>query len=69
METLSSFEKEILKRRCLEFNVLRKMTNDLCNSLPINGLLPNLVSTHVIDVTDCEEIRGETTERRRVMYF
>ena len=45
------------------------MTNDLYNTLPINRLLPNLVSKHVIDFTDYEEICVETTERRRVLYF
>ena len=60
---------ERLKKRCLEFNVLEKMNNDLCNALPIDDLFPSMISNHVIDFTEKKDICAERTERRRIQYF
>lgn len=58
-----------LKTRCLEYNVLEKMNDDLCKALPIDDLFPSMISNHVIDFRDKAEICAERTERRRVQYF
>ena len=62
-------EIEILKERGVEYNVLKRMTNDLCNALPINDLFPSMISNHVIDFRDKAEICTEATERSRVQKF
>ena len=60
---------EALKECCVELIVVEKMTNDLCNALPIDDLFPSMISNHVIDFKDKAEICAERTERRRVAYF
>ena len=66
MATPTEAELEILKQRGVEYNVLRRMTSDLCNALPINDLFPSMISNHVIDFRDKAEICTERTERSRV---
>ena len=56
-------------KHCVEYNVLVKMNEDLCNALPIDGLFPSMISNHVIDFQDKTDISAERTERRRVQYF
>jgi len=69
MANLTMADKEQLKKRGVEYNVLLKMTNDLCNALPIDDLFPSMISNHVIDFTDKTNICVEKTERLRVRKF
>ena len=57
------------KGSCVELAVVEKMTNDLCNALPIDDLFPSMISHHVIDFSDKADICAERTERRRVEHF
>ena len=57
------------KGPCVELAALQKMTNDLCNALPIDDLFPSMISHRVIDFNDKADICAERTERRRVGYF
>ena len=43
---------------CPEYNALVDMTADLCSTLPINDMLPELVSLRVIDHGDMMELRS-----------
>ena len=52
-----------------EYNALIKMTEDLCNALPINDLLPKMISKRVINFHDKEEIRSQRTDRDKVDLF
>ena len=52
-----------------EYNALIKMTEDLCNALPINDLLPKMISKRVINFHDKDEIRSERTDRGKVDLF
>ena len=61
---------ERLKKHCLEYNVLEKMHNDLCNALPIDDLFPSMITNHVIDFIAKGDICAESrTERGRVQFF
>ena len=66
MATSTKEDIEILKKHGIEYNVLKRMTNDLCNALQINDLFPSMISNHVIDFRDKAEICTERTERSRV---
>ena len=66
---MATIRTEELKTRCVEYNVLKAMADDLCRALPIDELLPSMISKHVIDFTEKKEICAEKTERRRVQYF
>ena len=46
-----------------------EMTEDLCNALPINDLLPKMISKRVISFQDKDEIRSERTDRDKVQLF
>ena len=52
-----------------EYEALTSMNEDLCNALPINDLIPSLISKRVIDFNDKAEICSESNERRRVDMF
>ena len=52
-----------------EYNALMEMTEDLCNALPINDLLPKMISKRVISFQDKDEIRSERTDRDKVQLF
>ena len=65
MATVKRKSKEL----CVELRVLIDMTEDLCNALPINDLLPSLISHHVISFQEKAEICVARTERRRVTHF
>ena len=52
-----------------EYNALTTMTNDLCTALPINDLLPKMISKRVITIDDKNEIRSERTDRDKVDLF
>ena len=70
MASVEMADIERLKKHCLEFNVLESMHSDLCNALPIDDLFPGMISNHVIDFRDKEDICMENrTERGRVQYF
>ena len=60
---------ERLKQRCVEYNVLERIREDLCNILPINRLFPSMISDFVINFKDKEEICAERTQPLRVQYF
>ena len=49
-----------------EYNALIEMTEDLCNALPIDDLLPKMISKRVITIQDKTEIRGERIDRDKV---
>ena len=64
-----TMDKDVLKKHCVEFNVLRRLSDDLCKVLPIDDLFPNMISKYVIDFEEKAEICAERTELRRVRYF
>ena len=66
MATSTKEDIEVLKKHGVEYNVLKRMTNDLCNTLPIIDLFPSMIANHVIDFRDMAEICTERTERSRV---
>ena len=66
---MANVSTEELRTRCVEYNVLKAMTEDLCKALPIDELFPSMISNHVIDFREKEEICAEKTEVRRVQYF
>ena len=66
---MANFSTEELRKRCVEYNVLKAMTEDLCKALPIDGLFPSMISNHVIDYLEKKEICAEKTEVRKVQYF
>jgi len=50
---------------CPEYNALRDTTSALCSALPIRDLIPHLISAHVIDFDEREELcEGSTTDRK-----
>ena len=57
------------KQESPEYNALIEMTNDLCNALPIEDLLPKMITKRVIDFNDKSEIRSERTDRDKVQLF
>ena len=57
------------KQYTAERNALTKMTEDLCKALPIDDLLPKMISKGVIDFPDKAEIREERTDRDKVGLF
>ena len=66
---MATTKKRTSKEPCVELLVLMDMAEDLCNALPINDLLPSLISHHVIDFKDKAEICVHRTENNRVSYF
>ena len=66
-EKMASPEEE--KQHTSEYNALIKMTEDLCNALPIGDLLPKMISKRVISFQDKDEIRSERTDRDKVQLF
>ena len=52
-----------------EYNALLEMTEDLCNALPINDLIPKMISKRVITFQDKENIRTGPTDREKVDIF
>ena len=57
------------RQHTAEYNALIKMTEDLCNALPISDLLPKMISKRVIDFHDKDEIRSGRTDRDKVELF
>ena len=57
------------KQYSAEYNALIKMTEDLCNALPIDDLLPKMISKRVIDFQEKTDIRAERTDRKKVELF
>ena len=57
------------KQYTAEYNALIKMTEDLCNALPIDDLLPKMISKRVITFQDKAEIRAGRTDRDKVESF
>ena len=66
---MATINRKASSKPCVELLVLLDMTEDLCNALPINDLLPSLISHHVIDFKDKAEICVNKTEHHRVSYF
>ena len=52
-----------------EYNALITMTEDLCKALPIDDLLPKMISKRVINFQDKNDIRSERTDRDKVDLF
>ena len=52
-----------------EYNALTKMMDDLCKALPIDDLLPKMISKRVIDIQEKTDIRCESTDRDKVDLF
>ena len=48
-----------------EYDALIAMTEDLYNALPIDDLLPKMISKRVIDLNDKAEIRSGRTDREK----
>ena len=57
------------KQYTAEYNALIEMTEDLCNALPIDDLLPKMIAKRVITFQDKAEIRAERTGRDKVELF
>ena len=57
------------KQYTAEYNALTEMTEDLCNALPIDDLLPKMIAKRVITFQDKAEIRAERTNRDKVELF
>ena len=57
------------KQYSAEYNALIKMNEDLCNALPIDDLLPKMISKRVIDFREKTDIREEGTDRKKVDLF
>ena len=57
------------RQHTAEYDALTEMTGDLCNALPIDDLLPKMISKRVIDFHDKNEIRSERTDRDKVDLF
>jgi len=55
---------------CPEYNALRDTTPDLCSALPIKDLIPCLISAHVIDFADRDELcEGNSSDRKVTEIF
>ena len=64
---MANSDKE--KQYSAEYNALTAINQDLCNALPINDLLPKMISKRVISFQDKDEIRSERTDRDKVDLF
>ena len=56
-------------RNTAEYNALIEITEDLYNALPIDDLLPKMISKRVIDFNEKAEIRSGSTDRDKVDIF
>ena len=55
---MSSFS-EHSHQRCPEYSALVDMTEDFCKALPINELIPGLITSRVLDISgDIEDLRN-----------
>ena len=52
-----------------EYNALTEMTESLSTSLPIDDLLPKMISKRVIEISEKAEIRRKGTDRDKVDIF
>ena len=52
-----------------EYDAMIAMTEDLYNALPIDDLLPKMISKRVINFNDKAEIRSGRTDREKVEIF
>ena len=57
------------KQYTAEHNALTRMTENLCKALPIDDLLPKMISKGVIDFSEKAEIREKRTNRDKVRLF
>ena len=66
----SNDSDEDSSRYCPEYNTLRDMTADICSVLPIKSLIPLLISAHVIDFPDRDELcEGDKSDRKVTEFF
>ena len=66
-EKMANPEEE--SQNTAEYDALIEMTEDLYNALPINELLPKMISKRVIDFQEKADIRSERTDRDKVGLF
>ena len=45
-------------QRCPEYSALVDMTEVFCKALPINELIPGLITSRVLDISDTEDLRN-----------
>ena len=59
--------REQSHQHCPEYHALVDITEDLCEVLPINELIPGLITSRVLDISDIEDLYNQNVGRKEAV--